>query len=75
MADCSTEEVISKVSTILSPIGLESHPFKVRSVLNRFLGNLLSGERDFSDRVVMQNLDRSLRREFWCALSNYFAFV
>ena len=64
MADCPTEEVVSKVCAILSPIGLESHPFKVRIILISFLGNMLSGERDFSDRVVSQNLDRFLRRTF-----------
>ena len=34
MADCSAEDVASKVSAILSPVGLESHPFKVMNYLN-----------------------------------------
>lgn len=29
MADCCAENVVSKVRDILSPVGLESHPFKV----------------------------------------------
>ena len=29
MADCAVESVLAKVSAILSPVGLESHPFKV----------------------------------------------
>lgn len=31
MAEASVEEVIAKVRGILAPVGLESHPFKVKN--------------------------------------------
>lgn len=34
MADGCVEDVVSKVRAILSPVGLESHPFKVNNSLN-----------------------------------------
>ena len=37
MADAGVEEVVTTVRDILSPVGLESHPFKVRHSFESFL--------------------------------------